>query len=117
VKTAAELIAQAHRQDNMDKMPDLWAPENAEPSSPSRSNLQAANATLAAHSDIRKNVQIQSETGAEVPRNRSSLEPNTFEKPQKDEHATKEPRAPPLRYFRKCLPIAAGLIALILAAI
>lgn len=103
--------------ENMVKMPNLWAPQNDEPFSPSGSTLQATGATLAAHSETQKNIQIQSNVTPEATEEYRSVEPNTASIPQKDKDVVAEPRAPPLSYLSKFSIIAAGLVVLALAVI
>lgn len=103
--------------ENMNKLPSLWAPQNDSPSSPSNPSLRATTSTPSAHNQTFKGIQVQSETVSEVPKRQSSSEPNTFEKPRKKEHVTKESRAPPKGYLLKFTIVAAGLIVLVLAVI
>lgn len=107
---ADELLAE-----NMDKMPSLWAPTN-DPFSPSGPALQAAVPTPAAHNKTAKGIPIRSETIGQIPQRQETIEPDTNDIPQQDKHVAKEPRAPPARYSRKYLVVAAGLIVLVLAA-
>jgi len=109
--------AHDHFTENMDKMPELWAPQNDEPFLPSGSTLQAAGPTPSAHSERQKDIQIQPNVTPDVAKRSCSVEPNITEIPQKDKHIAREPRAPPLSYLSKGLIGAAGLIVLGFAAV
>ncbi len=109
---AGELLSE-----NMDKMPDLWAPTNDEPLSSSGSTLQAVDSVPAAHNERQKNLQVQSNGVPEITEARGSAEPNVTEISQKEEYVAKEPRAPPLIYFKKYIIVAAAMAVLALAAI
>lgn len=103
--------------ENMDKMPELWAPTDDEPFSASGSTLQAAVGTSAAHTENQKHkyIKTQADTVGEVAKKHSAVEPNTTAKPQNDTHVAKEPRAPPANFLPTYIIVAAILIILGLA--
>ena len=103
--------------ENMDKMPDLWAPQNNEPFSPTNHALQADFGTSTANTETQNDIQIQPDVTAKPAERHHPVEPNTIDISQKNKHTATEPRAPPRSYFKKYIVVAAGLIVLVLAAI
>ncbi len=87
--------------ENMDKMPDLWAPQNDEPFAPSDSALQAVVSSPAAHTNSQKHKGIKTQTNTipEATEKQCLVEPNSTDIPQNDKHVAKEPRAPPRGYL------------------
>lgn len=115
-KYAGTFIAQRAAQrllENMDRMPELWSPRYVLPN-PSISDFQPALPPTVKPANTHKGTRAQSDILPKVTQEPCSLEPNTKEQSQKDNHAA-EPRAPPLSCRSSFVIIAAGLIILGLA--
>ncbi|MFC1678030.1 hypothetical protein ACFL3G_13350, partial [Planctomycetota bacterium] len=110
--------AQLRLQENEARMPDLWSPEDNLPM-PGNSSLQANVSASAVLSRNQKNkgIGVQAEIVPEVTKQYGLVDANITAKSQDDKHIAKEPRAPPVSYFRKFNIVTAGLIVLVLAGI
>ncbi len=103
--------------ETMDKMPEIYAPQNDDPFSSSGPALRAADSVSTAHNKTDKNIQEKTNVTTEVTERTLSVEPNISEIPQKDKHVARDPRAPSLSSFSIFIIAAAGLIVLILAVL
>ena len=115
-KYAGTFIARRAAQrllENMDRMPQLWSPRYLLPN-PGISDFQPALPAGVKPANTHKGTRAQSDIFPNLTQEPCSLEPNTKEQSQKDNHAA-EPRAPPPTSFASYIPVAAGLIILGLA--
>ena len=104
---ASELL-----KENMDKMPQLWAPPKDGPV-PFGLGSQADTSAPAANSKKQSEMQIlQSEVTIDEAEKQYTLEPNGAEIDLNDKHLPKEPRASPSKNFREKITLAAELAAL-----
>ena len=110
-RRAEELLVE-----NMDKMHDLWAPQNDFPL-PENSTLQAHSPVPAAFNQIPKNIQVQSDEITEEKPKKDKVQISNTEILQKEKMLPEEARAPPKGFFVECIITAAGFIVLGFAAV
>lgn len=111
-KRAAERLAE-----NMEKMPELWAPQNL-PIESGESTIQAYTPAPTANLG-QKQIGIETKSSNIKPEPKKeicSVEPGATEKSQNHDH-TMEVRAPPFAYFSECFIGAIGLVILGLGVI
>jgi len=96
----------------MEKMPQLWAPQN-EPIGSSGSTIQASSPASPANLGQKQvSLQIQSSNiTPELKKELCPVEPNITGKSQNHDHVA-EIRAPTFGFFSKCIIGAIGLIVL-----
>ncbi|GEM_PF-1618498 len=103
-------------QEAMDRWASLWAPNFELPQDPEAAWQPASDAAIISNrndtgAEVRPGPSIEIITGPGAP------EPNTTTKPKTAVPLTESPRAPPIILLSACTVVAAGLIALGLAAL
>lgn len=103
-------------QENMDKWEHLWAPNLGLPQGRETTWQPASDTAITANrnetgAEVRRGPSIEITTGPGPP------DPNTTTKPKTAIPLAKSPRAPPAVLLSACIVVAAGLIALGLAAL
>lgn len=102
--------------ENMDKMPDIWEPQDPW-SRPSDSKLQSSSSAPSAANPTENKSITQSARTSEATTAVESAKPVAIKKPQKDKYAPKESRASPSDYRWIYIIIAAGLAILALTVV
>ncbi len=103
--------------ENMDRLPELWAPQDDDSMPFNNSSIQANTSSPSALTESYKAVNVNSDNRQQVTRHGSAIDPNTVEKSQRDKHAANEPRAPPVSYLLKLSITVAGLLFVVVAAV